>query len=334
MRVSAPSSIIQSARRERLSKKPPLDPNDNGENGKIGEPVSKDTGAEDIFPEEIVLERRIERRLRELETSDRPWLRRIVGSLIIVLSIYVGWKLMGSRIQHVQEEVTRLRDQIPAPTPAPKPSDGLASPQGPTVAPAPELADLATGGARLDVDAATTISECTNGVDAFRLLNLDAGQIAQGTLTLEQAFAPVLKEERGRVKRTTTLENIRIRTRDGRELRLHVTPRDQKGRLFAQLFQVASDGLPEEVEFPTSLASLKTNPITNEMRLQFLQFADPPGVPVETERHESWSFADKSGVQLIVSNDFIFDMQVFTKDRFLACVRANGRSVCKCIDKK
>lgn len=303
-----------------MSKKPPFD--------------QEEPGADEIDAEEIVLERRIERRIRELEASDRPWLRRIVGSLIIVGSIYIGWKLMGSRIQNVKEEVARMKDQIPAPTPAPKPRDGLVSSQGPAVAPAPELAEVATGGARLDADAATTISECTKGVDAFRLLKLDAGQIAQGTLTLEQTFAPVLKEERGRVKRTTTLENIRIRTRDGRELRLHITPRDQKGRLFAQLFQVASDGLPEEVDFPASLASLKTNPITNEMRLQFLQFADPPGVPVETERHESWSFADKSGVQLIVANDFIFDMQVFTKDRFLACVRANGRSVCKCIDKK
>ncbi|MDZ4082297.1 MAG: hypothetical protein U1E10_05145 [Bdellovibrionales bacterium] len=312
-----------------MSKKPPVDQNDNGENGKTNGPVAEEIGAE-----EVVLERRIERRLREMEASDRPWLRRIVGSLIIVGSVYIGWKLMGSRIQYAKQEVARLKEQIPAPTPAPKPSDGLASPQATAVAPAPELAELETGGARLDADAATTISECTKGVEAFRLLNLDAGLIAQGTLTLEQTFAPVLKEERGRVKRTTSLENIRIRTRDGRELRLHITPRDQKGRLFAQLFQVAGDGLPEEVEFPTSLASLKTNPITNEMRLQFLQFADTPGVPIETERHESWSFADKSGVQLIVSNDFIFDMQVFTKDRFLACVRANGKSVCKCIEKK
>jgi hypothetical protein len=282
--------------------------------------------------EDVVLERRIDRRLRDLETGDRPWLRRFVGVSIILASVYFGWKMMGSRIDQVREEVTRLKVQIPAPTPAPKPAVGLVESQAKNLTPG--LSDLVSGGALVDVQAATTISECTKGVDAFRLLNLDANAVSKGALTLEQTFSTVLKEERGRVKRTTTLENIRIRTRDGRELRLHITPRDQKGRLFAQLFQVADDGLPEEIDFPAALAELKTNPVSNQMRLQFLQLADPPGVPIETERHESWSFADKSGVQLIVANDFIFDMQVFTKDRFLACARANGRSVCKCVDKK
>lgn len=305
-----------------MSTNPPSNQNGNGASGK------SEDGAE-----EIVLERRIDRRLRELETGDRPFLRRVVGTLVIVGSVYIGWKMMGSRIKNAKEEITRLKVQIPAPTAAPRPADGLERSDEVPVAPAPKLAELATGGARIDVEAATTISECTKGIDAFRLLRLDAGQIAQGTLTLEQSFAPVLKEERGRAKRATTLENIRIRTRDGRELRLHITPRDQKGRLFAQLFQVADDGLPEEVEFPVGLASLKTNPISSQMRLQFLRFADPPGVPIETERHESWTFVDSSGAQLIVANDFIFDMQVFTKDRFLACVRASGRAVCKCIKK-
>lgn len=290
--------------------------------------MSKDSENDD----DVVIERRIDRRLRDLETSDRPWLRRFVGAMIIVASVYIGWKMMGYRVKELNEEVSRLKTQIPAPTPAPKPSEVLSVPGAKSETSG--LAEGATGGALVDVQAATTISECTKGVDAFRYLKLDAEAIAKGTLTLEQTFSSVLKEERGRVKRTTTLENIRIRTRDGRELRLHITPRDQKGRLFAQLFQVADDGLPEEVEFPAALAQLKTNPISNESRLQFLQLSDPPGVPIETERHESWSFSDNSGVQLIVANDFIFDMQVFTKDRFLACVRANGKSTCKCIDKK
>jgi hypothetical protein len=282
--------------------------------------------------QDVVIERRIDRRLRDLETGDRPWLRRFVGALIILASVYFGWKMMGSRVDQVRDEVTRLKAQIPAPTPAPKPSIGLAESQTKNLPPG--LSDLATGGALIDVPTATTIAECTKGVDAFRLLNLDANAVSKGTLTLEQTFSTVLKEERGRAKRTTTLENIRVRTRDGRELRLHITPRDQKGRLFAQLFQVAADGLPEEIDFPAALTDLKTNPVSNQMRLQFLQLADPPGVPIETERHESWSFVDKSGVQLIVANDFIFDMQVFIKDRFLACARANGKSVCKCVDKK
>lgn len=297
-----------------------------------GNGPTNDSENESENDHDVVIERRIDRRLRELETGDRPWLRRFVGAFIILASVYFGWEMMGSRVDQVQEEVTRLKVQIPAPTPAPKPSVGLAESQ--TKNSEPGLSDLATGGALIDVQTATTIAECTKGVDAFRLLNLDANAVSKGALTLEQTFSTVLKEERGRVKRTTTLENIRVRTRDGRELRLHITPRDQKGRLFAQLFQVADDGLPEEIDFPAALSDLKTEPISNQMRLQFLQLADPPGVPIETERHESWSFADKSGVQLIVANDFIFDIQVFTKDRFLACARANGKSVCKCVDKK
>lgn len=291
-----------------------------------------DSGNDADNDADVVIERRIDRRMRELETGDRPWIRRLIGVLIIVASVYVGWKMMGSRIEQVKDEVTRLRVQIPAPTPAPALSEGLEQTEKSQLSPG--LSEVAQGGASIDVQAATTISECTKGADAFRLLNLDPTAITQGTLTLEQIFSPVLKEERGRVKRSITLENIRIRSRDGRELRLHITPRDQKGRLFAQLFQVADDGLPEEIEFPQALAQLKTNPVSSELRLKFLQLSDPPGVPIETERHESWSFADKSGVQLIVANDFIFDMQVFTKDRFLACARANGKSVCKCIDKK
>ncbi len=298
-----------------MSKMPPHNPGDQDELDRLGEDV-----------EEVVLERRIERRLQEFESSDRPWTRRILGSLIILASGYAGWKMIGARTEEAKVELARIKTQIPPPTAA---QTGLEAKNSSTVV----SADVASGGAQVDVTAANIIAECTKGADAFRLLNLDANAIAQGTLTLEQAFSEVLKEDRGRVKRTTSLENIRIRTRDGRELRLHITPRDQKGRLFAQLFQVAKDGLPEEIDFPESLADLKTKPVSSELRERFLQLADPPGVPIETERHEAWSFADKSGVQLIAANGFIFDMQVFTEGRFLACARANGKSVCKCVEK-
>lgn len=310
-----------------MSKKPPIDSGDQKTDRHMNQNTDPIDGGEDV-----VIDRRIDKRLRNLEATDRPWLRRIVGSLIILISAYAGWKMMGARTEEVKREMVRLQGQIPAPTPATSSSPTLnAASESKTQAFARAQVE---GGALVDTEAANTISECTKGVDAFRNLKLDAASVATGQLSLEQVFSPVLREERGLAKRVTSLENIHIRTRDGKELRLHITPRDQKGRLYAQLFRVADDGLPEEMDFPETLVDLKTNPITKDLRFKFLQLADPPGVPLETERHESWSFADKSGAQLIVANDFIFDMQVFTKDRFLACVRAQGKSVCKCVDKK
>ncbi len=110
-----------------------------------GNGPTNDSENESENDHDVVIERRIDRRLRELETGDRPWLRRFVGAFIILASVYFGWEMMGSRVDQVQEEVTRLKVQIPAPTPAPKPSVGLAESQ--TKNSEPGLSDLATGGA-------------------------------------------------------------------------------------------------------------------------------------------------------------------------------------------
>ena len=52
--------------------------------------------------EEVVLKRRIEERIERLEKGDRPWLRKIIGWMIIVLSLATGWKLLTDRSQTIE----------------------------------------------------------------------------------------------------------------------------------------------------------------------------------------------------------------------------------------
>ena len=102
-----------------------------------------------------------------------------------------------------------------------------------------------------------------------------------------------------------------------------------------QLFRVASDGLPEEIEFPDDLKDLKTSTLTDAAVARFLKHANPPGTALEVERHEAWSFQKGAGAQVISVNGAILDLQVYAKGKFLACNREMKLAtvLCKCIDR-
>lgn len=291
--------------------------------------------------EEVVLQRRIDRRLEANAKSDFPWLRRIVGLAIIAAAFFYGWRMLNSQsAEIVKHRVQEVANQMPAPEPTPEP---LATPpsvnpskNGMTAPIATELADLQP--AKLDGSTLNTIVECTKGAHAFRLLDLDKQTIADGSASLESLFKPVLVPQSGVAKRSVQLQNVRIRLKNGDELRLHAAPKTQSGQLHLKLFRVADDGLPEEFEFPDAIKDLKDQPLSDHAVTKFLQLSETPGRAIEVERHETWSFPEKAGAQVIWSNDQIYELQVFMRNKFMSCshgVRAGVASMnCKCIDRK
>lgn len=58
--------------------------------------------------DEIVLKRRIETRIENLELGDRPRFRKIVGWIIIGLSLAAGWKLLGRRSIELKEHTAQV----------------------------------------------------------------------------------------------------------------------------------------------------------------------------------------------------------------------------------
>ncbi len=290
--------------------------------------------------EDIVLQRRIDRRLEANAKSDYPWLRRIVGFAIIAAAFFYGWQMLNRQgVEVVKQREQEVANKTIAPEtagPSATPAAVNPSKNGMTASIATELADLPP--AKLDGSTLNTISECTKGANAFRLLDFNKKAIADGDATLESVFKPVLKAQSGIAKRTVQLQNVRIRTKKGEELRLHAVPKTQSGQLYLKLFRVADDGLPEEAEFPDAIKNLRDQPLSDHAVTEFLQISETPGRAIEVERHESWSFTEKAGAQVIWSNDQIFQLQVFMRSKFMSCshgVRAGSASMnCKCIVRK
>lgn len=259
-----------------------------------------------------MIERRVDRRRRLMEQADSPTLRRIVGGVIIAATLYYG--LFGSRSferraanktaadessGQLKQPVLTLPNLSLSATPAPVESRGPVEKVSP-----------------LSADTIATISECTKGVDSLRLIDLKAA-------VLDQILAPALSG-----KRRLELQNVRIQIPSGREWRLHASPEGQAGELRFKLFQVAKDGLPESIPFPTEISALKGAAWSPEAIEQFKKL----GRVIEEENHEIYSFRDKTGIQMIRVNGAILDAQVFMGNRFLACSRdrARGNTLCQC----
>lgn len=295
--------------------------------------------------EDVVLVRRIDRRLEARAKSDRPWLRRIVGLLIIGAAFYYGWKILNRKSEEIikfhAERNRQLLSQeqtleaVAAATNRETPAPASEKP-GP-ISTGPDLSLPVP----LDAATVTTISECTKRVNAFRQIDLDPTKITNGEATIESIFSPVFNPDPARnatrSRRTVNLQNVRIRTKTGEELRLHAAPKTQTGRLYLKLFRVANDGLPEEIAFPAAIKDLDGQPLSETAVTRFLMLSENPGRALEVERHESWSYPEKAGAQVIWSGDRIYDMQVFMPDKFLACSRGDraGQPTmnCKCVDR-
>ena len=304
--------------------------------------MSKDhEGGDDEFAsEDVVYERRLERRLRRIHEGDRPWLRRTVGVLIILITLVVGWRLIVARNQEILELHRQSRREFEqAKILEEKGSDSkeVSTSKSDQVDTVEAMAPIE---AFLDAPAVTTIAECTKGVDAFRLLNLSKESVSKGEATLDTVFMPVLDPKLQGVKRQVNLLNIRILDINGKEIRLHVVPEGESSKLRTKLFGVDSEGLPDpEVRFSEEIEKLRDIPYTVEVEKTFLKFGQSPGKLLETESHESFSYRDRSGVQIIRSNGRISELQVFANKKFLACTRrksASNRDTavdCKCLDR-
>lgn len=288
--------------------------------------------------EEVVLLPRREQRLKAQNPKDYPWTRRFVGFAIIAAAFIFGWKSLNRRTEELVRQHARESWTVSVP---PASVDQTAIAGKPS-----DLKDSNSTGtkthrslelAKLDPKTMTTISECTKGVNAFRQLDVGPVAAAGGQATLESVFAPVLKEVKGQARRVVALQNVRIRTKNGEEWRLHASPQTQGGQLFLKLFRVAQDGLPESVEFPEEIKDLAGARLTDEAVHRFLSQSEHPGQAIEIERHEAWSYPEKVGAQLILSDDQIFDIQVFMRDRFLACnrgIKAGMPTVtCQCVER-
>lgn len=300
------------------------------------QPTSPDEGAP-------VFVRRLEKRLAKSAASDRPWLRRVVGFAVIAFALFLGWRMMDSKseehLRHMKRQQARQaredagRAALPAelrPAPVPTPAVVLKPVVESMPAPVP-----------LTGETLNQIADCTKGVNAFRQLELKPE--ANKPATLESVFAPVFilennHSEKNRIARSNlNLQNVRMRTKSGEEWRLHASPKTQNGTLHMKLFRVAPDGLPEEISFPPELQDLADQPINEAAIARFLSLSATPGQALEIERHESWSFPEKAGAQVIWSGDQMFDLQVFMKEKFLACARGekagDSQIICKCIDR-
>jgi hypothetical protein len=298
--------------------------------------VPEDFGSD---AEEVVMLRRREKRLAAQQSKDYPWTRRILGFGIIAAAFFYGWKSLNHRTdemvrQHDRENLiaTKLPPSITA-TPSSVPKIDAKDSNAPTNIMIQEPLEKA----KLDPKTMTTIAECTKGVDAFRLLDVGPRASASGESTLESVFSPVMLEQKSRARRSVALQNVRIRTKSGEEWRLHASPRTQGGQLFLKLFRVAQDGLPEAMPFPDEIKDLADARLSDEAVNRFLQFSETPGHAIEVERHEAWSYPDKAGLQLILSDNLIFDIQVFMRERFLACSRGAKAGVpsvtCQCVER-
>lgn len=283
--------------------------------------------------EVVVFERRLEKRLRAIHETDRPWLRKVLGVLIILGTFYLGMKSIANRAKEDKaryEESMRARGLDPH-APAP-PEEKLAADE-PRPTPKPLIAVV-------NDEALALIGDCTKASDGFRLLALR--QKADSPMTLDSVFAPVLAKSAG-ARQQLTLQNVKIKTKRGAEWRLHAAPQGESGDLKLQLFHLADDGLPEALEpgmadFPFGLEPLIGAKLTSASVEKFLAFADPPGVASEIERRESWSLAGGAGIQIVRLNGHIVDLQAQARGKFLACTQeARPRAVdepqvlCKCI---
>lgn len=297
--------------------------------------------------EEVVFERRLERRLRRIHEGDRPWLRRFIGVTIILISIFLSWRIVVSRNQQIvemyhqserefQEQERRKKEQAGAQLdPALGPN-----PTGPSQDHATVPEDVVAVEAFLDVPTANTISECTKGVDAFRLLNLSSDVLSKGEATLDSVFAPALEAKALGVKRQVNLLNIRIRDAAGVEVRMHAVPDGESGKLRTKLFGADAEGLPDdEAKFSTEIEKFRDIPYTAAIEKEFLKLGKHPGSLLETETHEVFTYRDRSGIQVIRSNGKIAELQVFAQKKFLACSKRTGKSrhaatvECKCLDR-
>lgn len=287
--------------------------------------------------EEEVLVRRIDRRLEP--KRDYPWLRRIIGFTIIASAFFFGWKSLNRQTDAILKY--RAQNQALHPqgtaTPAPLKQDDTKK-QNVSGMTAPIATEYGVDmPAPLDGPTLNTISECTKGANAFRNLNFDREKIASGDATLETVFTPVFVATKGQSKRTVQLQNVRIRTKTGEELRLHGSPQTQNGLLYLKLFKVLDDGLPAEADFPEAIKDLKDQPLSDYAISRFLLLSETPGRALEVERHEAWSYPEKAGAQVIWSGDRIFELQVFMRGKFLACSRGMKSNLpnisCKCVDR-
>lgn len=281
-----------------------------------------------------VFVRRLDRRLAKAREGDRPWLRRAVGLLVIVIAFYVGWRMMDRETDEIIRHVKTQYHRPSEPTGRVGGSDTSSTAPTPSVIlkPAVEsLPDLVP----LTGETLNQIADCTKGVNAFRRLALKTETTSPATL--ESVFFPVLVSEPGVARSTVNLQNVRMRSKNGEEWRLHAAPKTQDGKLHMKFFRVASDGLPEELPFPESLQDLADQPINEAAIARFLSLAATPGQAIEIERHEAWSFPETAGAQVIWSGSQIMDLQVFMKDRFLACARGSKAGepqvICKCVDR-
>lgn len=287
---------------------------------------------------EEVFVRRLEKRLAANEASDRPYLRKFIGFLIIIAAFYFGWKSLdrdAAEIKRRRAENVAVNEDTPVTAPSATPQVKLSSVPS-KVASNPDIAE-AIEKAPLDSATIEVISDCTKGANAFRLLSLKPGKSAENPATLESVFKPVLEKSAGKNRVSLQLQNVRIRAKNGEEWRLHASPNAASGKLSLKLFRVASDGLPEVIAWPKDLEDLASAPLTDDAVSRFLQHAAKPGRALEIERHEAWSYADGSGLQIIWADEHIFDIQAFTRDRFLACNRGERagrpRVTCKCLNR-
>ena len=284
-----------------------------------------------------VIVRRIDKRLAKRDQSDMPWLRRVVGLSIIVSAFWYGWTTMDRKSTELIQKTKREEalSRVSPTTDTSKPKASLLPPNSKPKSSAETTPAVAA--VFLDSQSLTTISECTKGVKALGGLNLDSAVAASGAASLESVFRPVLDAKKNQGRRSVQLQNVRIRTKAGEEWRLHAAPKAQGGDLHMSLFRVTGDGLPEEIPFPPELADLKDQKINDLYLAKFLSLSETPGRALAVERHEAWSFSEKTRLQIIFGDDLIFDLQVFMSNRFLACsrgVRGDAPTViCKCVER-
>ncbi len=269
------------------------------------------------------MEKREMRRLRRLQ-NDWPLLRRILGMLVIVGVLLYGWKSLDRRAEQERKRLAELGLlSSPQPTPIPGEDDWTQPP--------PELRDRIpeqVAEVPISKEARQIISQCTQGDDAFRLLDLKSELV-----TMESAWAAVLplelaQQKASRIRRQLSLVNVSIR-RSGEEWRLQAAPEGERGVLKPKLFKVnPRDRLPEVMPFPKGLQSLEGVEITAEG----LELFQSQGEMIEEELHERWSFASGAGVQILRRNGLIFDLQAYPKGSFLACSRRDsGEIQCTCL---
>lgn len=269
------------------------------------------------------LEKREMRRIQRLQ-ADWPLLRRILGMLVIAGVLMYGWKSLDQRAEQERKRLAELGLlQNAQPTPLPGEDDWTKPPEELRDRLPEQVAELP-----LSNEVRQTISQCTQGDDAFRLLELKAELV-----TMESAWMPVLplqtaQQKASRIRRQLSLVNVSIR-RSGEEWRLQAAPEGERGVLKPKLFKVNSrDGLPELMAFPKGLQALEGV----EMSASGLELFRSQGELVEEELHEKWSFASGAGVQVLRRNGLIYDLQAYPKGAFLACSRReSGEVQCTCL---